>query len=498
MGECKKKAKTCVLEKGGGNGKKREPGRVRQEFLQRSVHIGASSQLVWYLVLAVQAVWILVFLMTCRGSAGLAKIVCFLTPFTGGVVCIVLIYAYAAIPGAADALYRFFSSNLMTRQEHGIVFVQMQLGDAKMWLDALDLHLYGLGLWSGILLSFGSHLTNRKIVINVAVASMLLFYGCLPHLLLVAIAPYVDPTYTTGWFGHAHGVKSGLAFLFISIPHTFAKYGLSPFMAFLLYLAYVLLGLHHLALHVLVVWENVWPALPRPVMAFFRRPDLLLACFCFLSFLFTAPYATGCGVYLYQVVRFYVDRLLFALIIFSMVPVIIGYVRQETYRLPIERIWMSVWYGVASVTTASLLIYNFAVYIYPERVVGYDQRWAEDVGWCVAVSPLLLGVLLGALHALLKGQGNLLERFLGSLKMGRVPDQDQTDDFDSLETGDTALGARSPRTPRLPRSLSQPLTPNTQGTLPSGMPPGYGATEKAEVEVIMNSSKSCDGNIARL
>lgn len=57
----------------------------------------------------------------------------------------------------------------------------------------------------------------------------------------------------------------------------------------------------------------------------------------------------------------------------------------------------------------SLLIYNFAVYIYPERVVGYDERWAEDVGWCVAVTPLLLGVALGALHALLKGQGNLVE-----------------------------------------------------------------------------------------
>jgi hypothetical protein len=39
---------------------------------------------------------------------------------------------------------------------------------------------------------------------------------------------------------------SGLSYLFIAVPHTFAKYGLSPFMAFLFYLAYVLIGLHHL------------------------------------------------------------------------------------------------------------------------------------------------------------------------------------------------------------------------------------------------------------
>lgn len=92
-----------------------------------------------------------------------------------------------------------------------------------------------------------------------------------------------------------------------------------------------------------------------------------------------------------------------------------------------------------------------------------------------------------------------MQRFLGSLKMGRVPEQDSTDDYDSGETGDTALqGARSPRPQHTPRSLSQPLTPSTQGPLPSGVPTGYGATEKAEVEVIMNSSKSCDGDIARL
>nr|KAG5708361.1 hypothetical protein BaRGS_034392 [Batillaria attramentaria] len=476
-----------------------------QEFLQRSEHIGASSELVWYLVLAVLAVWLFVFLLTVKGSAGLAKIVCVLAPVTAVVLAVVLIYAYIAIPDASGALYRFFSNNLHS-QERGIVYVQMQLGDAKMWLDALDLHLYGLGLWAAILPSMGSHLANRKVVINAAAGAMLLFYGCLPHVLLVAIAPFVDPNYTLGWFGQAHGIKPGLAFLFISVPHTFAKYGLSPFMAFLFYLAYILLGLHHLSLHVLLVWENMWPALPRPLMLFFRRPALLLAVFCFLSFLLTSPYASGCGIYLYQVVRFYVDRLLFALVIFSMVPFIIGYVRQEALRLPIERIWMSVWYGLASVTTASLLIYNFAVYIYPERVVGWDQRWAEDVGWCVAITPLLLGVVLGALHALVTGQGNIAERFLGSLKMGRIPDCDNTDEYDSGETGDTALqGARSPRTPRAhhhhhnhnnPPPPSQPLT-SSPGSLPT-FPPAYGATDKAEVEVVMNSSKSCDGDIARV
>lgn len=40
------------------------------------------------------------------------------------------------------------------------------ISHVQMWLDALDLHLYGLGVWAGVLPSIGTHLSNRKVVIN--------------------------------------------------------------------------------------------------------------------------------------------------------------------------------------------------------------------------------------------------------------------------------------------------------------------------------------------
>ena len=51
-------------------------------------------------------------------------------------------------------------------------------------------------------------------------------------------------------------------------------------------------------------------------------------------------------------------------------------------------------------------MYNFAVYVYPVPVVGYDQRWAENVGWVLAVAPLSLALLAGAIHALFKLKGS--------------------------------------------------------------------------------------------
>ena len=62
----------------------------------------------------------------------LSQIVCIVTPTTAVIISIVLIYAYATIPGASGALYRFFSGNLHQRQEYGIVLVRMQLGDARV------------------------------------------------------------------------------------------------------------------------------------------------------------------------------------------------------------------------------------------------------------------------------------------------------------------------------------------------------------------------------
>ena len=94
--------------------------------------------------------------------------------------------------------------------------------------------------------------------------------------------------------------------------------------------------------------------------------------------------------------------------------------------------------------------------------------------------------------------------------MGQVPENDGSeDDLESGETGDTGVvppcaanqpvvGSNPLHPSALPTSPSQPLAPTSQGGLPSGVPLGYGSTDKAEVEVIMNSSKASDGDIARV
>ena len=59
----------------------------------------------------------------------------------------------------------------------------------------------------------------------------------------------------------------------------------------------------------------------------------------------------------------------------------------------------------------AVLIYYYAVYVYPVPIVGYDQRAAESVGWLVTVVPMSICIVLGAVHAVVKQKGSLKQVF---------------------------------------------------------------------------------------
>ena len=39
--------------------------------------------------------------------------------------------------------------------------------------------------------------------------------------------------------------------------------------------------------------------------------------------------------------------------------------------------------------------------------MSVDQNWAEDIGWVIAVTPIVIGLLVGAIHALYNQKGPL-------------------------------------------------------------------------------------------
>ncbi|KAH9503214.1 hypothetical protein Btru_068489 [Bulinus truncatus] len=420
--------------------------------------MGIWGPLVWYLVLCGLTVWILVYLLILRGSMGFAKVLTIVVPSTAALILIVTIYGYTAVPNYLDSLKKFiFTDHRKHKIPESQSAIRYILSFPEFWLDALDLHVYGLGLWAGILPYIGTHIICTKKIVRRSWCILTLSQIFSPIILLVMLMPFIDPQYPGGILSYEVGVKPGLSYLFVAIPHTFHKHGLSSFILFLIYTIYVMISIQHLSFHILMIWENVWPSLPKAVIAFFKRTSILLATVCFFSFFLTSPYLSQRGLLLYQIVRFYVDHLLFAVVIFSMVPFIIGFIRQETLRMPIDRIFMGVWYGSASLIAACFLVYNLIVFVYPETVERYEQKWIEHLGWCVSVSPCLLGVSLGALHAILSLTGSFKERLMNSVKVGTPPVDDAGDDCLSVDTGDTDL--KTPCTSRHNTPMTQARAP---------------------------------------
>ncbi|XP_052773213.1 sodium- and chloride-dependent neutral and basic amino acid transporter B(0+)-like [Mya arenaria] len=424
-----------------------------EDFLQRSEHIGQGGYVVWYIAICLLATWTATCLLTFKGTALLSKIAYGLTTTTLLLLTVVLVYGYSTIPDASGAVGRLLNSHgeefrhgekpALPAEEDSLQkllddVVNYRLGHPEPWIDALNLHVNSLGLWSGVLPTLGTLVYNRKLVINASWILLLLVYSILPQVALFALAPYIDPRDSTGFISANNGIKPGLPFLFIAIPATLDRLELSPFIGFCLFICIFLFGLHHQALHLLAIWENLLPCTPKFLMSYFRRREVLVAAACGVSFLLCVPYAIQGGIHLYAVVNSYVDRLVFTLIIISTLPFILGYIKQEVLYIPIERAFMSLWYGLAALISSVLLIYYFAVHVYPVPVVGYGQRWAEALGWAVAVIPVLAGLGLGAVHAVYSQKGTLKQRLAQSLRSESFNTCDDSNDYTG-ETGETSL-----------------------------------------------------------
>ncbi|XP_060578985.1 sodium- and chloride-dependent taurine transporter-like [Ruditapes philippinarum] len=375
----------------------------------------------------------------------MAKIAYILTPTTIFTLLIVMIYGYAAVPNASTAASRLLSSRgeklEYTPSQYFFLNneVNYKLGHPGPWIDALKLHINSIGLWSGVLPTLGTLVFNRKYVVNASWILLLLVYSVLPQIALFALAPYIDPSDSGGFIASSKGIKPGLPFLFIAIPTTFERMQLSPVIGFFLFICIFLFGLHHQAIHLIAIWENLLPSTPKFIMSYFRRREILVAAACGVSFLLSILYAIQGGIYLYAIVNDYVDRLIFTVIIISSVPFIVGYIKQEVLYIPIERAFMSLWYGLATLISSVLLVFYFAVYVYPRPVVGVEQRWAESLGWVIAVAPITLCLILGAAHAVNKQKGTMRQRFIKSLRSESFNAAESSNEYTSAETGDTML-----------------------------------------------------------
>ncbi|GAB1604703.1 sodium- and chloride-dependent taurine transporter-like [Argonauta hians] len=428
------------------------------DVLQRTENIGDSGTLVWHLSLVLLATWIVIYFCVFKGAAWIGKVFMVLCPITMGILGIVLVYGHAVVPTAENTFSYMFLGYFDIRKTEEEVknevgqAIKNHLGDPKTWMDALVMHVYSMGLWSGVVPMLGSHLPNKKVLLNTAWMLLLLTYGLLPHWLLVAIVPYINPKDMGGVLSLTAGIKPGLPMLLVSVANTFAQYNLSPAIAFLVFLSFFLLALLHQIIHMEVVLDSFLSSLPTSLHRFLNRREYTIAIVCFFSLLVSLSCVCQGGFHLYTLVNNYLDRFLCFLVLLTTAPFIIAYIKQESLHFPIERACMSLWFGIAPITAATFLAYFMIKYVYDVPIVGYDERWANSLGWVISAAPIVIGITVGIILVLYRQTGTLKERFIKSLHIEATIPETNESEFDSLDTGDTPLN-RSPPTEMKKRPL---------------------------------------------
>ena len=142
-------------------------------------------------------------------------------------------------------------------------------------------------------------------------------------------------------------------------------------------------------MYLIVIIENTIHAFEYYVKIIFKRQELLAAAVCALAFLLSLPHVTEGGSYLTLLMEVFTYRLLGILVILAIPPLILAYgkspshclsiigqhhvfvifihnrycgreenntsfvlVKMEAFHLPIERLCVCIWVGLASIVTA--------------------------------------------------------------------------------------------------------------------------------------------------
>lgn len=437
-----------------------------EDFLQRSDGIAEPGHVVWYIFICLLATWTIIYLLTFKGTSVFGKSVYALATAAFVLLLVVLVYGQLK-----DDLRHY-----MVKDESKNVIVEVDivneislynLGSPELWVDALLLHINSIGLWSGVLPLLGSRLYNKKVVINAAVALLIIAYSIFPIVVYLALEPYYDGNSDDGFLASGRqGIKPGLSYLFLGIFSTVRHH---PVIAMCLYMFCFIFGIIHQVIHLSVIWESLLPSIPTMVMKRIQRREYLIAIACILSVLLSITFTTRGGLFVYMLINSYVDRLIFTLVIVSIVPVITGYIKQESLYLPVERAFMSAWYGLASLISAGMMIYYFAVYVYPESVLSYDEQWAERIGWVISISPITFCMIFGAVHAIYKEKGNFKQRCIQALK----PDSLHATDSITEESNNTGFASS--------KSTSDSVMEIKHDMDSKGITP----LQKAETEIVM-------------
>ncbi|XP_072044236.1 sodium- and chloride-dependent GABA transporter ine-like isoform X4 [Amphiura filiformis] len=367
---------------------------------------GMRGEILGLLVVA----WILVYLCLFKGVASSGKVVYFTATFPYLVLFALLING-VMLEGAIEGI-KFF---LIPEWE--------KLLEADVWVAAAAQNFNSIGIAFGSMIALSSY--------NKFHSDTLLRDTFLVSLLNAATSIFASFVIFSviGYIAHIQGedvedvVTDGPGLVFVVYPAAFDTMPVPQLWSALFFFMLICLGIDSQFAMVEVVVATFQDGFPSLRKFYFNRKEILVAYICIFTLLLGLPNITRGGIYYFQLMDWYIAVVsLFFIAICEVAAVSWFYggnrlgrnIRQMTGSYP-NIYFRFCWYVLSPIFILVIMVFNI-VDFNPVKYGDYEYpSWAQGLGWCVAALSMIW-IPIGAIHALIKGDGSIKERFLTSFK----------------------------------------------------------------------------------
>ncbi|XP_076436339.1 sodium- and chloride-dependent GABA transporter 1-like [Babylonia areolata] len=378
----------------------------KNNVLQLSRGLDEPGSVVWHLALTLTLTLLICFLALMKGVQSSGK-VAYVTATAPYILLTVLLVRGATLPGAVDGILFYIKPDFA------------KLLEPQVWVEAAMQVFFSLGpCWGGIqvMASFNKFHNNclRDAVVLALVSEATSIYA---GFVIFSVLGYI--AYMSEQSIH-NVVSSGPGLAFIVYPEAVALMPLPQIWAVLFFIMIITVAIDSQITTAEVGLTAIIDLYPRLLH---RRRPVVTAIFCFVFLLISLPFVTQGGMYVFQLVDWFVATV--SIIFIGILEcVVVGWIYgiqrfgDDIHLMLGKRppfILCLFWKYITPCLLLVLLIITFLNYTPPTLGDYVYGPGGTAFGWCVAFSSFL-PIPAVALHQLWKAEGSLIQRLRHTLK----------------------------------------------------------------------------------
>ncbi|XP_076436737.1 sodium- and chloride-dependent GABA transporter 1-like [Babylonia areolata] len=377
-----------------------------RHVLQLSSGFDSAGTVVWHLALTLTLTLFFCFCALVKGIRSSGKIV-YVTATLPYILLTILLVRGATLPGAVDGILFYIRPDFA------------KLLEPQVWVEAAVQIFFSLGpAWGGLIVmasynKFHNNCLRDSVILTLVSEGTSVYGGFVIFSML-------------GYMAHVSGqdidkvVSAGPGLMFILYPEAVALMPLSQLWAVLFFCVVITLGIDSQITNAEVGLTTIIDHFPRTLL---RRRPLVTAVFCSFFLVISLPFVMQGGMYVVQLVDWFVAALS-VMIIGFIECLVVGWIYgiprfgDDIYLMIGRRppsIFCVFWRYITPLLLLVLLIATFVNYTPPTLGDYVYGPGATSFGWCVAVSSFI-PIPVFALYQLRKAEGSLVQRLRQTLK----------------------------------------------------------------------------------